>query len=138
MIDKRDYVRCYLYGDGEFFINDEKQSIHFEVIDISASGTKISTKADLATSSSITIKLLIPDHHQLKRYILEGVVLRKETGLKNIYAISFMNLSDYMKIELDEMLMKIISRGLQHDQKFCEDGKELFDHNKRKPRYAIH
>lgn len=138
MVDNRDYVRCFLYGDGEFILNDKKQSIHFEVIDISASGAKISTKANLELNCKIKIKYLRPDRHQLTRYNLEGIVLRKENGLKNIYAINFINLSEYVKIELDELFMKIVSRELLYDLEFCEDGKQLFNRNKRRSHYALH
>lgn len=97
----RKYANCNIAGDGKLYIEGNGEAIKFKIIDMSASGVNIGTKAGLLEGGSVKLKIRLRAG-AVDAYIdLDGKV--SEANDKG-YNIEFVGLSEDTKDEIDELM----------------------------------
>jgi hypothetical protein len=122
---KREYPRGGLVGTGVITVLDGRQDqrdLAFDVVNISASGILVQTRASLEKNDRVQVQLEISGRFD-RNIRLEGLVLSKsEQGDHWEHAIKIKKIDPQNQIELDEMVAASttfdlrFSEGLVYDE----------------------
>lgn len=77
MNTNRNYLRCHINGEGEFTDRQTRRGMEFRILDISASGIRIQTSADLEEDKITGMKIRLSGHIFDIVINVNGIVTRK-------------------------------------------------------------
>ena len=101
------YTTCSVIGEGRLNQISTGKEADFEIIEISASGVKIYTPANLDEKEHAALKMSFGGHFIAVSLKAEGqIVDKRQRGAVYEYNISFTNLPETKKIELDEIMKR--------------------------------
>lgn len=108
----RNYPRCAVVGDGELAKQSSNAVYEFHVIDISASGVKLKTAADLELNAKVDISIRFSGHIiEVPVHAPCEVVKKEKIGEEFEYALKFTSLSHKDRVEIDEIIRRTCYTG---------------------------
>lgn len=103
----RNYQRCNVMGEGTLFVKPDGKAYPFYVIDISASGVKIRSNAELELNDEVEIDIRFSGHIlEIPLKVDAKVAKKTKTGKEYEYALRFLNLSHQKRVEIDEIVRR--------------------------------
>lgn len=108
----RNYQRCHVMGEGRLKTGPSEKEYDFQVIDISASGVRILTAADMQEGTNAHMKIVFGSHIVDVPLDVSGTVEKKEKRGRDLeYALRFVSLSHKDRVEIDEIITRTCGLG---------------------------
>lgn len=113
----RHYFRCKIAGHGRLYRNFDKKGIEFSVVDMSATGLKIITRAELEEKEEIRLDIRFSGFIFEVAVSVKGRVTRKaylgEEAME--YGLHFVDLPHKDRVEIDEMIGHSCTLNYNHN-----------------------
>ena len=129
---RRIYQRCRVAGEGKFYQAPGGQGVNFDIIDLSASGAKIRAEQQLEINQTIDVAIRFSGlEMEMNMKVVGRVIRKKEVVDGYIYGLEFVNLTEHVKVEMDEVLRRRCGGSILGRVDHCDDGSCIFSGDKR-------
>lgn len=95
------YASCNVAGDGKLYTENNNKAEKFKIIDMSAAGIRLETPAVLQEDIEVKLKIRLIGGPVDAHMDINGKVKRR---LEKGYEIEFVDLSDFDREEIDELM----------------------------------
>ncbi|MFZ5985727.1 MAG: PilZ domain-containing protein [Bacillota bacterium] len=121
MDGNRSYLRCSVGGRGVFTDHPVGAVGKFNIIDISASGIRISAKREFSPDDTVQMSIAFSGYLREKEINVKAKVVRKVQSQDGFeYGLKFIDLDHKEKVEIDEIMNQSCSREHQKALSNCD------------------